>query len=144
MAKLEMEIADDVLKDISFIESHATTIFGGMTKAGAEYVREQVVAGMPEGMKRAGLASAVKVTRTYRTPSDDGINNKVVMGGYFTNRNGKKTPIPLVANLFEYGSSSGKYPKKPFFRKAFRKKSQIEAIMKAKQKELSGGLLDDE
>ena len=93
-------------------------------------------------MKRAGLASAVKVTRTYRTPSDDGINNKVIIGGYFINRNGRKTPIPLVANLFEYGSSSGKYPKHPFFRKAFRK-SEIEAVMKAKQKELSGGLLDE-
>lgn len=143
MAKFEMEIADDVLKDVTFVESHATTIFGGMTKAGAEYVRDQVVAGMPEGMKRAGLASAVKVTRTYRTPSDDGINNKVVLGGYFVNKNGVTTPIPLVANLFEYGSSSASYPKHPFFRKAFRK-SQVEAIMKAKQKELSGGLLDDE
>lgn len=142
MARFEMELPDDVLKDVTFIEEKSVTIFGGMTKAGAEYVRNNVVSGMPEGMKQAGLASAVKVTRTYRTPSDDGINNKVIMGGYFVNRNGVKTPIPLVANLFEYGSSSGKYPKHPFFRKAFRK-SEIEAIMKAKQKELSGGLLDE-
>ena len=144
MAKFEMEIANDVLKDVAFIENHSKTIFGGMTKAGAEYVREEVVSGMPAGMKKDGLAGAVKVTRTYRTPTDGGINNKVVIGGYFTNRNGKKTPIPLVANLFEYGSSSGKYPKKPFFRKAFRNKSKIEAVMKSKQKELSRGLLDDE
>ena len=142
MARFEMEIPDDVLRDVTFVEEKAVTIFGGMTKAGAEYVRKNVVSGMPSGMKRAGLASAVKVTRTYRTPSDDGINNKVIIGGYFINRNGRKTPIPLVANLFEYGSSSGKYPKHPFFRKAFRK-SEIEAIMKAKQKELSGGLLDE-
>ena len=142
MARFEMEIPDDVLKDVTFVEEKAVTIFGGMTKAGAEYVRKNVVSGMPSGMKRAGLASAVKVTRTYRTPSDDGINNKVIIGGYFINRNGRKTPIPLVANLFEYGSSSGKYPKHPFFRKAFRK-SEIEAVMKAKQKELSGGLLDE-
>ena len=144
MAKFEMEIADDVLKDVAFIENHSKTIFGGMTKAGAEYVREEVVSGMPAGMKKDGLARAVKVTRTYMTPTDGGINNKVVIGGYFTNRNGKKTPIPLVANLFEYGSSSGKYPKKSFFRKAFRQKSKIEAVMKSKQKELSRGLLDDE
>lgn len=143
MAKFEMELPDDVLKDVSFVENHARTIFGGMTKAGAEYVRGEVVSGMPEGMKKAGLASAVKVTRTYRTPSDDGINNKIVMGGYFTNKNGVKTPIPLVANLFEYGSSRANYPKRPFFRKSF-KKSQIEAIMRKKQKELSGGLLGDE
>lgn len=143
MAKFEMELPDDVLKDVSFVESHARTIFGGMTKAGAEYVKGEVISGMPEGMKKAGLASAVKVTRTYRTPSDDGINNKVVIGGYFVNKNGTKTPIPLIANLFEYGSSRANYPKHPFFRKAF-KKSEIEAIMREKQKELSGGLLDDE
>ncbi len=143
MAKFEMELPDDVLKDVSFVENRAQTIFGGMTKAGAEYVKGEVISAMPSGMKKAGLASAVKVTRTYRTPSDDGINNKVVMGGYFVNKNGKKTPIPLVANLFEYGSSRANYPKQPFFRKSF-KKSEIEAIMRAKQKELSGGLLDDE
>lgn len=143
MAKFEMELPDDILKDVTFVEKRALTIFGGMTKAGAEYVRNEVISGMPAGMKKAGLASGVKVTRTYRTPSDDGINNKVVMGGYFTNKNGVKTPIPLVANLFEYGSSRANYPKHPFFRKAF-KKSEIEAIMRAKQKELSGGLLGDE
>lgn len=143
MAKFEMELPDDILKDVTFVEKRALTIFGGMTKAGAEYVRNEVISGMPAGMKKAGLASGVKVTRTYRTPSDDGINNKVVMGGYFVNKNGVNTPIPLVANLFEYGSSRSNYPKHPFFRKAFRK-SEIEAIMKAKQKELSGGLLDDE
>ena len=117
MAKFEMELPDDVLKDVSFVENRAQTIFGGMTKAGAEYVKGEVISGMPEGMKKAGLASAVKVTRTYRTPSDDGINNKVVIGGYFTNKNGTKTPIPLIANLFEYGSSRANYPKHPFFRK---------------------------
>lgn len=143
MAKFELELPDDVMKDVSFVENRAYQIFGGMTKAGAEYVRDNVVSGMPSGMLNAGLAGCVKVTRTYRTPSDGGINNKVVIGGYFVNRNGVKTAVPMVANLFEYGSSSGRYPKHPFFRKAFRK-SEIEAIMKQKQTELSGGLLKDE
>ena len=48
MAKFEMELPDDVLKDVSFVESHARTIFGGMTKAGAEYVKDEVISGMPE------------------------------------------------------------------------------------------------
>lgn len=143
MAKFEMELPDDVLKDVSFVENRAQTIFGGMTKAGAEYVKKQVIANMPSGMKKAGLERSVKVTKTYRTPSDGGINNKVVIGGYFTNKNKVNVPVPLVANMFEYGSSDRKYPKHPFFRKSFRK-SEIESVMKAKQKELSGGRLNDE
>lgn len=143
MAKFHMELPNDVLKDVSFIEANGQEIFGGMTKAGAEYVKKQVIANMPSGMKKAGLERSVKVTKTYRTPSDGGINNKVVIGGYFTNKNKVNVPVPLVANMFEYGSSDRKYPKHPFFRKSFRK-SEIESVMKAKQKELSGGRLNDE
>ena len=82
----------------------------------------------------------IKTTKTYRTPSDDGIATKVIISGYFKNKNGVKTPAPLVANVFEYGSS--KFTKKPFLRKSFQK-SQIEKAMLKAQKELSGGLLDE-
>ena len=53
--------------------------------------------------------------------------------GYFTNEDGKQTPAPLVANMFEYGSKDRKYPKHPFFRKSFRK-AQIEKAMLDVQK----------
>lgn len=142
MAKLVMDIDDSVLKDISYIDKQFDHIFGGMTKAGAEVVYKNVISALPESLRSSGFSSHVKLSRVYKTPSDDGINTKVMITGYFINKDGRKTPAPLVANMFEYGSSKKKYPKQPFFRKSF-KKSQIMKAMEEEQKKLSGGLLDE-
>lgn len=142
MAKLIVDIDDSVLKDISYIDKQFDNIFGGMTKAGAEVVYKNVIANLPESLRSSGFSSHVKLSRVYKTPSDDGINTKVMITGYFINKDGRKTPAPLVANMFEYGSSKKKYPKQPFFRKSF-KKSQIMKAMEEEQKKLSGGLLDE-
>lgn len=142
MAKFVADIDDSVLKDISYIDKQFDQIFGGMTQAGAEVVYNNVMATLPESLRSSGFSSHVKLSKVYRTPSDDGINTKVMVTGYFINEKGKKTPAPLVANMFEYGSSKKNYPKHPFFRKSF-KKEQIMQAMKEAQKKLSGGLLDE-
>ena len=142
MAKFTADIDESVLKDISYIDKQFENIFGGMTKAGAEVVYKNVISALPESLRSSGFSSHVKLSKVYRTPSDDGINTKVMITGYFMNKEGKKTPAPLVANMFEYGSSKRKYPKQPFFRKSF-KKSQIMKAMEEAQKNLSGGLLDE-
>ena len=142
MAKLVLDIDDSVLKDISYIDKQFDHIFGGMTKAGAEVVYKNVIANLPGSLSSSGFAKNVKMSRVYKTPSDDGINTKVMITGYFINKDGRKTPAPLVANMFEYGSSKKQYPKHPFFRKSF-KKSQIMKAMEEEQKKLSGGLLDE-
>lgn len=142
MAKLILDIDDSVLKDISYIDKQFDHIFGGMTKAGAEVVYKNVIANLPESLRSSGFSSHVKLSKVYKTPSDDGINTKVMITGYFINKDGRKTPAPLVANMFEYGSSKKNYPKQPFFRKSF-KKSQIMKAMEEEQKKLSGGLLDE-
>ena len=142
MAKLVIDIDDSVLKDISYIDKQFDHIFGGMTKAGAEVVYKNVISALPESLKSSGFSSHVKLSKVYKTPSDDGINTKVMITGYFINKDGRKTPAPLVANMFEYGSSKKNYPKQPFFRKSF-KKSQIMKAMEEEQKKLSGGLLDE-
>lgn len=142
MAKFVIDIDDSVLKDISYIDKQFDHIFGGMTKAGAEVVYKNVISALPESLRSSGFSSHVKLSKVYRTPSDDGINTKVMITGYFINKDGRKTPAPLVVNMFEYGSSKKKYPKQPFFRKSF-KKSQIMKAMEEAQKSLSGGLLDE-
>lgn len=142
MAKLVMDIDDSVLKDISYIDKQFDHIFGGMTKAGAEVVYKNVISALPESLRSSGFSSHVKLSKVYKTPSDDGINTKVMITGYFINKDGRKTPAPLVANMFEYGSDKRTYPKHPFFRKSF-KKSQIMKAMEEAQKSLSGGLLDE-
>lgn len=142
MAKLVIDIDDSVLKDISYIDKQFDHIFGGMTKAGAEVVYKNVISALPGALRSSGFAKNVKLSKVYKTPSDDGINTKVMITGYFINKDGRKTPAPLVANMFEYGSSKKNYPKQPFFRKSF-KKSQIMKAMEEEQKKLSGGLLDE-
>ena len=142
MAKIVVDIDDSVLKDISYIDKQFDHIFGGMTQAGAEVVYKNAISALPEALKSSGFTKNVKLSRVYKTPSDDGINTKVMITGYFKNKEGKKTPAPLVANMFEYGSSKKKYPKHPFFRKSF-KKSQIMKAMEEEQRKLSGGLLDE-
>lgn len=156
MAKFNMELPEQIMKDFKRIYDDSDHIFGEMTKAGAEVAMHNVKSSVPVSK----MAQYVKLSRTYKTPSDDGINTKVYLSGYmpFTGnrttfsrrgRSGgavyttsKGVPVDFVAMIFEYGRSGYPFPKKPFLRKAFRK-GQIEKAMLAAQKRASGGLLDE-
>lgn len=140
--KADVEAITGVENDVSFIDRNFDKIFGGMTKAGADMVYETVMENLPSSFKDSNIRNCFGVTKTYKTPTDDGINNKVYYAGYFYNKRNVKTPAPLVINMFEYGSSKREYPKQPFFRKSF-KKAQIKKVMQETQKKLSGGLLDE-
>ena len=140
MAQMQITLPDDIIKDMKHLYEDTDYIFGKMTEEGAKVVYQNVKRNMPSNFADSEIMNCLKITKTYKTPSDGGINTKVGFYGYFTNHNGVKTPAPLVANVFEYGSS--KFAKKPFFRKSF-KKSQIEQTMMAAQKKYSKGLLDE-
>lgn len=140
MARFEIELPNEILKDIEKISKNTDKIFGEMTKAGAEVVYRNVKTNIPNSFANSDIMNCLKITKVYKTPSDGGINTKVAFYGYFINENGVRTPAPLVANVFEYGSS--KFTKRPFFRKSFNK-SQIENAMKEAQKRASGGLLSE-
>lgn len=164
MAKFKMALPKEVLDDFKTIYDNSEAIFGAMTRAGAEAVASNVKSTAP--LKE--IANGVTTTKTYKTPSDDGINTKVIFKGVapfadgrnsFTRRGrvggaqyttNKGVPIEFLAMVWEYGTSprftnSGAYRgyigKKPYFRKAF-KKEQIEKIMLKVQKIESKGLLE--
>lgn len=139
MASFEMELPNAILKDFQKIYDNTEEIFGEMTKAGAEVVYNNVQANVPASFHGSNIMNCLRITRTYKTPSDDGINTKVGFYGYFVNKNGVTTPAPLVANVFEYGST--KFAKRPFMRSAF-KSEPIKRAMLAAQKRASGGLLE--
>ena len=139
MAHFNLELPTDIIKDFEKIYSNSDEIFGKMTRAGAEVVLENIKSNVPKSFVDSKIMNCLKITKTYKTPTDDGINTKVGFFGYFENKDGKKTPAPLVANVFEYGSTT--VTKKPFLRKSFNK-SQIEKAMLDEQKKLSGGLLE--
>ena len=155
MARFEMQLPDDIQKDIDKVYKDAEKIFGEMTKAGAKVALQNVRAGAPH----PAIAANAKLTRTYKTPSDDGINTKVYISGWLPFKGDRKTfsrrgrsgsdvyvttkgiPLDFLAKVFEYGRSGAPFPKRPFFRKAFRSKD-IEAAMLKAQKKASGGLLE--
>ena len=134
MAKYKLELPTELMQYFKYLDQNTEKMLGEMCQAGAEIVKEQAWMNMPQGLKKAVVDGNNLITsRIYKTPSDDGINCQCMIVGYFTNENGQRTPAPLVANMFEYGSSQRKYPKHPFFRKAFRK-AQIEKAMLNVQK----------
>lgn len=142
MAQFKLELPNSIMDDIRKINDNAEEIFGEMTKAGAEVAMHNIIVNAPASIKQSKMMSCLRLTRTYKTPTDKGINTKVGFFGYFENENGQTVPAPLVANVFEYGRSNRPFTKHPFLRKSFRK-GDIESAMLKKQSELTGGLLDE-
>lgn len=157
MARFDALLPEDIMKDFKTILENSEEIFGEMTRAGAEVVADAVRANIP-----ASLKPYVKITRTYKTPSDGGINTKVYISGYLPfkdperqsfSRRGraggkvytttKGVPAEFIANLYEYGRSHPSFPKKPFLRKSFAQKGKIEQAMLDAQRKASGGILDE-
>lgn len=137
MAQFVGELPTELIALFESLELNTQEMLGDMVKAGAEVARSNVEAKMPRALKN-GLSgdNSIRITKVYKTPSDDGINCQVTISGYFINREGKKTPAPLVANLFEYGRSSSPYPKQPFFRQSFNKAQIEKAMLKEQEKYL--------
>lgn len=133
MARFNAELPNDIIKEIEELEGSTEKMLSEMTEAGAKIVFDNIKAGVPAAWLDSNIMSCLQITKTYKTPSDDGINTKVAFYGYFKNEEGKIVPAPLVANVTEYGRSNSPYPKKPFLRKSFRK-SQIEKAMLSVQK----------
>lgn len=141
MAKFEVELPTDIIRKFDATAEQTEKILGEMTKAGAEVVAKNVESNAPDVIK-----GHVKMSKTYNTPTDGGINTKVYISGYipFSNPNRKLftragasgklystpkgVPADFLAKLYEYGRSDGKFPKHPFLRKSV-KKDQIEEAM---------------
>ena len=133
MAKAKFEIPKELLDQVKKLNQDTPAMMKAMVEAGAETVLERMKANAPAGMKSSPVMDCLCTTRVYETPSDDAINMKVGFAGYFINEDGKRTPAPLVANIFEYGRSNEPFPKQPFMRKSFNK-AAITKAMEAAQK----------
>lgn len=136
MARMEVEFPTELMKVFEELGDNTQKMLEEMTQEGAKTVLSNVKANVPASFHSSGIMRCLKITRPYYTPSDGGRNTKVAFYGYFENEDGKRTPAPLVCNLFEYGRSNSPYPKHPFMRRSF-KKGQIEsAMMKVQDKYL--------
>ena len=140
MARFQSELPYDLMKVFEDLETNCDEMFGEMCKAGAEVVHRNVIANMKNVFDSTdSLEKGLKITKVYKTPSDDGINVHVGFYGYTEDG----VPIPLIAMAREYGTygsnptSKGNKEtkgeaKRPFFRKSFKKKD-IERAMQAVQ-----------
>lgn len=128
MARMEVELPTELMKTFEELNVNTQKMLEEMTQEGAKTVLANVKSDVPASFHNSGIMKCLKITRPYYTPSDGGRNTKVAFYGYFENKDGKKTPAPLVCNLFEYGRSSAPYPRHPFMRKSF-KRVQIETAM---------------
>lgn len=139
MARMEVELPTELMKVFEELGDDTQKMLEEMTQEGAKTVLANVEANVPASFHNSGIMRCLKITRPYYTPSDGGRNTKVAFFGYFDNDDGKRTPAPLVCNLFEYGRSNSPYPRHPFMRRSF-KKGQIEAaMMKVQDKYLPKG-----
>lgn len=167
MAKFNFDdqVMQDFINDMAKIKNNTKKIAQLMTRAGAEVVLQNAKGRVPH----PALASHIKLSRTYDTPSDGGINTKVYISGYipfsgnrrwFSRRakEGGKTyytskgiPADFVAQIYEYGTSKrytdedlyrGRVNKRPFFRSSF-KKGEIEKAMEEEFKKQTGGIFDE-
>ena len=141
MARFKAELPKELINQFKALSDNSEKMIEEMTEAGANVVYYNVIKNIQGSFNDANkLTPYLKITRTYKTPSDDGINTKVGFYGYykdksFTVKNKKNgniysyvgIPVPLIVRAREFGSSSGEQ-KKPFFRKSFDKK-QIEFAM---------------
>ncbi len=155
MAQYKSVLPKKVMQEFKKIQGSTEQIFGAMTRAGAEVAQKKIKASAP-----SDISGYTKISKTYRTPSDGGINTAVYLSGYlpfsdpnrkyFTRKakgrvysTTKGVPVDFLAKLYEYGRSTAPFPKKPFLRSAFSPNDIEKAMLKA-QKEASGGLLDDD
>lgn len=138
MGRFDAELPTDLIKLFHELEINTEKMLGEMVETGAEVARSNVKAKMPRKFRDALSDENIILTRVYKTPSDDGINCQTMIYGYFTNSEGKETPAPLVANMFEYGSYKKEYPKQPFFRSSFNKSQITKAMEKVQDKYIKG------
>lgn len=134
MASFEEQLPTELMEQFEYLDKNTDTMLKAMTREGAKKVLANVRANVPSSFRKSGIMKCLKLTRSYKTPSDDGVATKVAFYGYFSNEDGKKTPAPLVCNLFEYGRSSPNppYPRHPFMRRSF-VSSEIESAMEKVQ-----------
>ena len=146
MARFQSELPYDLIKVFEELETNCEEMFGEMCKAGAEVVYKNVQANMKNVFDSTdSLEKGLKITKVYKTPSDDGINVHIGFRGY----NEEGVPIPLIAMAREYGTY-GSNPKskgskktkgeakRPFFRKAFKKKDIEQAMQAVQDKYIKG------
>ena len=134
MARFQEELPNDLIEAFEDLGLKCDVMFGEMCKAGAKVAYDNIKVNMKKAFGTTkSLDKGLKITKVYKTPSDDGINVHVGFYGYTEDG----VPIPLISQAREYGTSKGE-AKRPFFRKAFKKKDIEQAMQTVQDKYIKG------
>ena len=152
MARMVMQLPDDLIRQFEDMSKNSEKMVGEMTQAGAKVVYNNILNKMnlvfndPNDLKKH-----LKITKVYKSKYDDGTNTKVAFYGYYKEgerkfnitknlKNGTRrtysyngVPVPLIVMAREFGSSQGEAAK-PFVLPSFNQ-SQIRQAMLQKQNE---------
>ena len=83
MAKFQSELPNDLIKVFEDLETNCDEMLGEMCEAGAEVVYNNALSNMKKAFKSTrSLEKGLKITKVYKTPSDDGINVHIGFYGY--------------------------------------------------------------
>ena len=63
MAKFDMQLPTDIIKDIEYINNNSDNIFGQMTKAGAETVVQNIKTNIPKSFVGSNIMNCLKITK---------------------------------------------------------------------------------
>ena len=141
MAKFETMLPTDLIEQFQRLDNGTEMVMKMMTEAGAKAVKQNIQVKCPDVLK-----SKLKISVTYKTPSDGCINTKVYFSGYipFSDPNrkyfsryaggrrydtAKGVPASFLAIMYEYGRSNLPFPKRPSVRSAIHNTSAIEMAM---------------
>ena len=92
MAKFQLELPTELIKELDKLEADTPEMMSEMTQAGAEVVKKNVINNMRKSFKDISrLVPHLRITKTYRTYTDDAINTKVGFYGYLEGTEGKTT-----------------------------------------------------
>ena len=94
MAGFSLELPTEVIGSLNKLYDNAENMMMEMTNAGAQVVYKNIRSNMKKSFKTTRRKEkGLKITRPYKTKSDDGINTKVGFYGY----DDDGVPIPLKA-----------------------------------------------
>lgn len=88
MARYEMKLPDEIMKDVEKIHKDAPQMFEKMTHAGAEVAYKNILRNMKSSFKDTSmLEQHLKITKPYRTYQGHNVNTKVAFYGYYRKNN---------------------------------------------------------
>ena len=90
MAKYQMELPSELIKEFEKLYNNVDNILEAMTQAGAQVVYDNVVANMRRSFQDSDkLVPYLKITKPYRTYQGKFVNSKVAFYGYY--KEGERT-----------------------------------------------------